>query len=108
MIDSYLILVLFILINLTILIKFSKMKIFYFNIDKPDNKRKFHSKPTPLAGGQIIFINIFLYWLIYVMTNNSFLINETLFENIKSQCHNYYLDIFYAKIIYGNIFSEIC
>ncbi len=105
MIDSYLILVLFIFINLTILIKFSKMKIFYFNIDKPDNKRKFHSKPTPLAGGQIIFINIFLYWLIYVMTNNSFLINETLFENIKS--FNYFMIISSSIFLLGLIDDKI-
>ena len=64
MINSNLVLLFFILINLFFLINFSKIKIFHLNIDKPDKKRKFHSKPTPLAGGILIFLNLIIYWLI--------------------------------------------
>ena len=65
MINSDLVLPFFILINLFFLANFSKIKIFHLNIDKPDKKRKFHSKPTPLAGGILIFLNLIIYWLIY-------------------------------------------
>ena len=49
----YLILIFFIILNLTFILNFSKLSIFHYNIDKPDNLRKLHSKPTALAGGQI-------------------------------------------------------
>ena len=62
---SYLILTLFILINFIFIINFTKIRFFHLNIDKPDKKRKFHSKPTPLAGGQLIVLNIFLLFDIY-------------------------------------------
>ena len=88
MIYSNLVLILFILINLFFLINFSKIKIFHLNIDNPDKKRKFHSKPTPLAGGQLIFFNILLYWLIYTFTD-SFLDKEIFFKDIKS--FNYFM-----------------
>ena len=57
---------LFIFINFIFIINFTKIRFFHLNIDKPDKKRKFHSKPTPLAGGQLIVLNIFLYYLIYI------------------------------------------
>jgi UDP-GlcNAc:undecaprenyl-phosphate/decaprenyl-phosphate GlcNAc-1-phosphate transferase len=88
MIYSNLVLILFILINLFFLINFSKIKIFNLNIDNPDKKRKFHSKPTPLAGGQLIFFNILLYWLIYTFAD-AFLDKEVFFEDIKS--FNYFM-----------------
>ena len=80
MINPNLILILFIVINLIFLINFSKIKIFHINIDKPDNKRKFHSKPTPLAGGKLIFFNLILYWLIFKFFNTS-IENEIFFRN---------------------------
>ena len=85
MINPNLILILFIVINLIFLINFSKIKIFHINIDKPDNKRKFHSKPTPLAGGKLIFFNLILYWLIFKFFNTSiekeiFFINNISFD----------------------------
>jgi len=69
MINSYLVLLIFILINLFFLLYFSKIKVFHLNIDKPDKKRKFHSKPTPLAGGMLIFFNLIIYFLVYKFSN---------------------------------------
>ena len=88
MIISNFILILFILVNLTLVILFSKINLFHYNIDKPDKKRKFHSRPTPLAGGQIIFFNICIYWIIN-NTTNFFDNQEIFFENIRS--FNYFM-----------------
>ncbi len=88
MTNSDLILILFIFINFFILLNFSKIKIFNMNIDYPDKKRKFHSKPTPLAGGQLIFINILLYWFIYIFANDS-LHKEFFFKDIATL--NYFM-----------------
>ncbi len=63
-VSNYVLITIFIL-NFIFLINFSKIKFFHLNIDRPDKKRKFHSKPTPLAGGTIIFFNLIFYWLIY-------------------------------------------
>lgn len=83
MINPNLILILFTVINLILLINFSKIKIFHINIDKPDKKRKFHSKPTPLAGGKLIFFNLIFYWLIFKFFNTS-IENEIFFRNSVS------------------------
>ncbi len=83
MINPNLILILFIVINLIFLINFSKIKIFHINIDNPDKKRKFHSKPTPLAGGKIIFFNLIIYLLIYKFSNTK-IESEIFFNNENS------------------------
>ena len=95
MISSNLILTIFIFINFILLINFSSIKIFHSNIDKPDKKRKFHLKPMPLAGGQIIFFNILLFWIIYYFTDNS-LDNEIFFKDLSS--FNYF--IIFSTIIF--------
>ena len=61
--DQIEILLTFFVINLFITINFDKMKIFSIAIDKPDKVRKFHKKPTALAGGIILIINIFFYFI---------------------------------------------
>lgn len=73
-------LIFFIFINFLIIIFFDKIKIFQINIDNPDNKRKLHQKPTPLAGGIIIFLNLFLYFII-TMLSQDLLVNEIIFSN---------------------------
>ena len=77
---NFLINVFFIILNLIFVYYFKKINFFHKNIDKPDNKRKLHKKPIPLAGGIIIFINLFLYNLIIFFNKNLFL-NEVLFVN---------------------------
>lgn len=54
-------LIFFIIFNLFLIINFKHIKIFHFNIDIPDNERKFHKKPIPLAGGMLIYVNIIIY-----------------------------------------------
>ena len=79
----YLIIIFFIILNSILLINFSKLKVFHYNIDKPDNLRKIHLKPTPLAGGSIILINILVYW-IFANISNDILKNDIFFGDIKS------------------------
>ena len=70
----------FVLLNFYFLIFFDKIKILHNIIDTPDDKRKFHKKPTPLAGGIILFANIILYaFLCFV--NENLLINEIIFKD---------------------------
>ena len=73
----------FIILNFILLFNFSKIKIFYYNIDKPDNIRKLHQKPTPLAGGKIIFLNIFIYW-IFLVTSEDLLKQEIFFDDKRT------------------------
>ena len=54
---------LFLILNSFIIIKFNKIKLFYLVLDEPDNKRKIHPRSTPLAGGVILTINIFFYFI---------------------------------------------
>ena len=75
-----LILSLIIVINLFLIKYFNKIKIFHYIIDKPDNVRKFHSTPVPLAGGIIIFINILIYSII-ILTNQEYFFEELIFDN---------------------------
>ena len=75
-----LILSLIIVINLFLIKYFNKIKIFHYIIDKPDNVRKFHSTPVPLAGGIIIFINILIYSII-IQTNQEYFFEELIFDN---------------------------
>jgi len=79
MINFY-ILIAFLFLNLSFLIFFNNIKILHKIIDKPDKKRKFHKKPTPLAGGIILFLNIILYALLCFI-NNDLLIEEIIFKN---------------------------
>ncbi len=88
MISSYSILIFFILVNLIIVTNFNKLKIFHFIIDKPDNIRKLHPKPTPLAGGLIIFLNISIYYIL-VLFFNEILDQEIFFKDIDTL--NYFM-----------------
>jgi UDP-GlcNAc:undecaprenyl-phosphate/decaprenyl-phosphate GlcNAc-1-phosphate transferase len=83
MTTQYIILLFFFFFNLILILNFSKIKFFKTNIDKPDNKRKIHLNPTPLAGGLIIYLNILIYSII--LNFSDILINqETIFGNINS------------------------
>ena len=64
MLENFLILFSFFLINFFLIIYFSKIKFFFYNIDQPDNLRKIHKKPVPLAGGILIILNLFIYFLL--------------------------------------------
>ena len=58
------------LLNFFLIIFFKKIKIFHYNIDYPDNKRKNHKLPTPLAGGTIIIINLFFIFSYLFLLND--------------------------------------
>ena len=81
--NSNLVLIFFIILNIILVLKFTEIKLFHYNIDKPDKLRKFHSKPTPLAGGQIIYLNIIIYW-IFLNISENFLTTDIFFEDKKS------------------------
>ena len=90
MVFEYLILLIFILVNIFFSINFEKINAFQINLDIPDSKRKFHKKTTPRAGGILLSINIILYLII--ITNFKNLINLDLIF------HSYYsLNIFFIS-----------
>ncbi len=80
MISLNLTLLLVILVNLFFAIKFDKLLFFHYILDKPDKKRKFHLKVTPLAGGIILIINLLIYF-ITISFNKEILLNEVFFNN---------------------------
>ena len=73
-------LILFILVNLFFVINFDKLLFFRSILDKPDKKRKFHLKATPLAGGIILIINLLIYF-ITMSLSKELLLNEVFFSN---------------------------
>ena len=75
-------LVYFILLNFIFVYKFDKIKIFHLLLDKPDKKRKFHLKPTPLAGGLLLLINIIFFFIITLL-DQKIINNELIFDNLK-------------------------
>ncbi len=58
------------LLNLIIFYKQTFLSLKYNIFDIPDFKRKIHKKPTPLLGGLIIFINIFIFCVINFLNSN--------------------------------------
>jgi len=70
----------FFFLNLFLLLSFDKIRLFQLVVDSPDKLRKFHKKPTALAGGIILMINISLYYLIFYFSNTQIL-NEIIFDN---------------------------
>ena len=97
-------LIFFIILNFILLLNFSKIKVFYYNIDKPDNIRKLHPKPTPLAGGKIIFLNIFIYWILLI-SSEDLLKQEIFFDNKKTL--NYFMIISSLIFLLGFIDDKI-
>ena len=65
--DLFKLSLIFVIVNSFFIFYFDKIKLLHYVIDKPDSSRKFHSKPTPLAGGIILIINIFLFYLIKII-----------------------------------------
>jgi len=88
-------LLIFIIINISLVINFKKIKLFHYLLDKPDKKRKFHLKQTPLAGGIILIINLLIYFII-VNIDERHLLSE-IFYNNKFE---FYVFIFTTFIIF--------
>ncbi len=70
-----------IFLNLIFIFWFEKIRIFHLIIDKPDNFRKFHKKPTSLAGGVILMINILFFFIVYLIYEKS-LLDEIIFVSV--------------------------
>ena len=87
----------FFVLNLFILLNFHKINLFRLVLDKPDKLRKFHKKNTPLAGGIILFINIFIYFVI-LNFNKNLISTEIFFYNLNDL--NYF--IFTCCLIFFN------
>ena len=79
---SSLILLFIFFFNLFLILNFSKIGLFNINLDKPDNIRKTHIRPTPLAGGLILFLNILIYYVIFFFSKN-FSLEEVFFSNFE-------------------------
>jgi len=73
---------LLLIFNLFIIFKFDNFKFFKINIDRPDDYRKFHKKPTPLAGGTIVALNLCLYF-IFILSDTNFFKEEIIYESYK-------------------------
>ncbi len=52
-------------------------------MDQPDNLRKIHKKPVPLAGGILLFLNLFIFFLL-VNFHNEILNQEIIFNDKNS------------------------
>lgn len=87
----------FIILNYLIILNFSKIKVFHLNIDKPDGDRKNHKSPTPLAGGLIIFLNIFICFLLINFFN--FKIFENSYFNNKESFNIFFVFSFIIFLI---------
>ena len=61
-------LLIFIIINISLVVNFKKIKLFHYIIDKPDKQRKLHLRQIPLAGGIILIINVLIYFISEIST----------------------------------------
>ena len=86
--------IVFIVLNLLVIFLFDKIKFFHYAIDYPDKSRKFHKKPTSLAGGTILMINLMLY-SIFVFFDAS-LLEKNLFNTINE----FFIFIISCSLIY--------
>jgi len=73
--------ILTLVLNIPIFFFYKKLSKFINIFDYP-SKRKIHSKPTPIMGGIIIYINIFFFFN-YIIFYDSSLQSILLIENIK-------------------------
>ena len=73
--------ILTLVLNIPIFFFYKKLSKFINIFDYP-SKRKIHSKPTPIMGGIIIYINIFFFFS-YIISFDSSLQSILLIENIK-------------------------
>ncbi len=71
------------LCNFIILYKAFSLAKFLKIIDFPNNKKKIHTKPTPLIGGLIFFINISSFFLFEIFTQFNSITNSEFFFNLR-------------------------
>ena len=82
--NFFLIFLIFLIIfNILICYNANFLAKFFRIIDYPDKKRKIHSTPTPLTGGLIFFINIFLFLIFDMLTGSHPVTCSQLFFDIR-------------------------
>ena len=82
--NFFLIFLIFLIIfNILICYNANLIANFFKIIDYPDKKRKIHSTPTPLTGGLIFFINIFLFLIFDMLTGSHPVTGSQLFFDIR-------------------------
>tara|TARA_B100000787_G_scaffold169836_1_gene162501 strand:+ start:2006 stop:2959 length:954 start_codon:yes stop_codon:yes gene_type:complete len=79
-----------------VILNFKRIKLFHLLQDNPDKNRKFHLRPTPLAGGPILLTNIIIFFIISFI-DESIIANEVIFENKKE----FYLFILGALLFFS-------
>ena len=75
-------LILAILLNIFLLIKFDFYSKFFKIEDEPDNVRKIHKKSIKVLGGTIIIINLIFYALFFLIVDKEYL--ELIYDNQKN------------------------
>ena len=98
------ILLIFIIINLFLTIKYKSLcKILNVN-DYPDGKRKIHIEITPLFGGIMVFINLIIFFGLYILFPNLFLdLSLSIFEK---NINFYYFFIFSCLVMFLGIYDD--
>ncbi len=82
--NSFIIFLLIIsILNITIIYNAYPLANFFKIIDFPNNKKKIHSKPTPLLGGLIFFINIFLFFLFEIFVHFNSITSSNFFWELR-------------------------
>jgi UDP-GlcNAc:undecaprenyl-phosphate GlcNAc-1-phosphate transferase len=82
--NFFLIFLIFLIIfNILICYNANLIANFFKIIDYPDKKRKIHSTPTPLVGGLIFFINIFLFFIFDMLTGSHPVTGSQFFFDIR-------------------------
>lgn len=83
-----------ILLNIFLLSCFNYYSRFFHIEDKPDNIRKIHNKSIKVLGGTIIFTNIFLYSIFYLIFDSDYL------SDIHENKTNFFIFIIAALSMY--------
>lgn len=81
---NFFLIVFFLLLNFLIIVNFTKISKYLNLFDFPDNIIKKHSKKTALLGGSLIFFNISIYIVIYLVLKKVIPDYLTLNEDIQN------------------------
>ena len=79
----YIFLIFLLICNTLICLKANDIAVFFKIIDYPNNKKKIHSKPTPLIGGLIFFLNIILFIFFEIFLGSNLVIGSELLHDLR-------------------------
>ncbi len=98
------ILLIFIIINLILTIKYKKVSETINLYDHPDGNRKIHLKKTPLIGGIIFFLNLTIFLILYFIFPNFFL--DFPITIIENNINFFYFFLFASLIVFLGIYDD--